>query len=188
MIDFAPVYERTKTVQEIADGLSVADLRAATTELFDLVYDMIAECDDADVTFQPVDPAAKDDAAASADEVNIAWTLGHVIVHLTASCEESAALAAEAARGVAFHGRSRAETPWERVTTLAQVRQRLAESHRMCLGSLDMWPDSPQLDAATEAWPGGPVIDARGRYLLGLLHADSHLGQIRDVLGQAQAV
>jgi hypothetical protein len=30
-------------------------------------------------------------------------------------------------------------------------------------------------------------IDARGRYALGLLHADSHLGQIRDVVEQAHA-
>jgi hypothetical protein len=187
MIDFTPARERTKTLQELVADLTAADLRAATTELFDVVYGLIAECDDVDVTFQPADPAAKDDAAATADDVNIAWTLGHVIVHLTASCEESAFLGAEMARGVPFHGRSRVETPWETVTTLGQVRQRLAESLRMCLGALEIWPDSPALDSTMEAWPGGPVIDARGRHALGLFHADSHLDQIRDVIAQARA-
>lgn len=49
------------------------------------------------------------------DDVHLAWNLGHVIVHTMASAEESAALAAELARGVEYHGRSRYEVPWETV-------------------------------------------------------------------------
>jgi hypothetical protein len=187
MIDFTPFYNRTQTLAELTSSLSVSDLRQATDEMYDTIHGLIAECSDADVVFQPADPQANDTVASSDAEVNLAWGLGHVIVHLTASCEESAFLGAEMARGVAFHGRSRVETPWETVTTMDQVRQRLAESRRICLASLDIWPDSPSLDLTQEAWPGGPVIDARGRYALGLLHADSHLGQIRDVVGQAHA-
>jgi hypothetical protein len=187
MIDFTPFYNRTQTLQEIANGLTVADLRKETNELYDTVLGLIAECSDADVVFQPIDPQANDTVAASDAEVNLAWTLGHVIVHLTASSEESAFLGAEMARGVAFHGRSRVETPWETVTTMGQVRQRLSESLRICLASLDIWPDSPHFEDTHEAWPGGPVIDARGRFILGLLHATSHLGQIRDVVEQAHA-
>jgi hypothetical protein len=187
MIDFTPLYSRTQTLQEIADGLSVADLRREMSAIFDHILGLIAECADADVVFQPRDPQANDTAAASQADVSLPWTLGHVIVHLTASCEESAFLGAEMARGVAFHGRSRAETPWETVTTMEQVRQRLAESRRMCLATLELWPDSPHLDSTSEAWPGGPVIDARGRFLLGLAHADSHLGQIRDVISQTHS-
>ena len=52
---------------------------------------------------------------------------------------------ADLARGVAFHGRSRSEVPWETVTTIAQCRARLEESRRMRLASLDMWPDQPYL-------------------------------------------
>ncbi|MEI7769667.1 MAG: DinB family protein [Chloroflexales bacterium] len=187
MIDFTPAYTRVSALQEIAAGLTLSDLRQSTGELFDAILGLIAACSDADVVFQPADPQANDPAAATAGEANIAWTLGHVIVHLAASCEESAVLGAEMARGVAPHGRSRAETPWETVTTMGQVRQRLAESRRMCLAALDMWPDSPHLEGASEAWPGGPVIDARGRHALGLFHADSHLGQICDVIAQARA-
>ena len=71
------------------------------------------------VTFQPVDPVANDTFAADPADVKLAWTLGHVIVHATASSEESAFLAAEMARGVANHGRSRSETAWETVTTIS---------------------------------------------------------------------
>lgn len=188
MIDFSPVRGGNwAALQGIAEGKGAADLRVATTELYDHIDGLLAGCDDADVTFQPVDPAAEDPAAASQDDAGIAWTLGHVIVHLTASCEESAALGAEMARGVAFHGRSRAEVPWEAVTTIAQVRARLAESRRMCLGALEMWPDSPELSATVEVWPGGPVVNAASRHLMGLMHADSHLAQIADCIGQSRA-
>jgi hypothetical protein len=45
-------------------------------------------------------------------ELALPWTLGHVIVHITASAEESAFLAAELARGVHRRtGRSRFEVP-----------------------------------------------------------------------------
>jgi hypothetical protein len=103
--------------------------------------------------------------------------LGHVIVHTTASAEESAALAAEMARGVEFHGRSRSEIPWRDVTTIAQCRHRLEESRRMRLASLDMWPDEPYLDNRHQPWPGAGRLDAYGRFVLGLLHDDDHLGK-----------
>jgi hypothetical protein len=188
MIDFTPVRGGNwAALQGIADGKGAAELSAATAELYEHIGGLLVECDDVDVTFQPADPSANDAAAASQDDVSIAWTLGHVIVHLTASCEESAALGAEQARGVAFHGRSRAEVPWETVTTIAQVRERLAESRRMALGALQMWPDAPDLTTTVETWPGGPLVNAAGRHLLGLMHADSHLAQIVDCIGQSHA-
>ena len=188
MIDFTPVRGGNwAALQEIAAGKGAAELGAATEALYDHILGLLVESDDADVTFQPADPNANDPAAASQDEATIAWTLGHVVVHLTASCEESAALGAEMARGVAFHGRSRSEVPWETVTTLAQVRGRLAESRRMCLGALQMWPDAPDLTTTQETWPGGPVVNAAGRHLLGLVHADSHLAQIVDCISQSRA-
>lgn len=187
MLDFTPVREKQLTTQDLASTMSVADLRAHLNAQVDHILGLLGTCTDADVVFQPVDPDANDPAAATSDELSIAWTLGHVIVHLTASYEESAALAAEMARGIAFHGRSRSEVHWTTVTTIEQLRHRMEESRRMCLGALDMWPDSPHLDLLQEAWPGGPVIDARGRFLLGLSHADSHIGQIREIIRQAHA-
>jgi hypothetical protein len=174
------------TTNDLAADLSVNDLRQLTNGMVDTVLDLIADATDADVTFDPVDPNADDTFATDESEKYISWTLGHVIVHLTASNEESAALAAELARGVEFHGRSRAEVPWREATTIAQCRHRLEESRRMCLASLDMWPDKPHLDNTYEARPGS-VLNPKSRFISGLSHADSHLGQVEEIMRQAKA-
>lgn len=115
------------------------------------------------------------------------WTLGHVIVHTTASAEESAAIAAELARGVAYHDRSRHEVPWTEVQTIAGCRQRLEESRRMRLASLRMWPDAAHLENEYQAWANGPTVNAVGRFVLGLMHEESHLEQIAEIVRQARA-
>ncbi len=187
MLDFARIRNREIKVHELAAGLSVNDLRDLTNEMIDDMLGRIEGCVDADVVFVPEDPKARDPYAADDSEKEMAWTLGHVIVHVTASAEESAALAAEMARGVEFHGRSRSEIPWRDVATLAQCRQRLEESRRMRLAGLDMWPDQPYLDVVYQPWPGSGPINANGRFVLGLLHDYDHLNQIDDVVAQAKA-
>jgi hypothetical protein len=187
MLDFRSVRDKKTTLSELVAGLTLDDLRALTNEMIDTMLGMIAGCVDADVVFVPSDPAAHDQFAATEEEVKLAWTLGHVIVHTTASAEESAALAAELARGVAFHGRSRYETPWQTVTTIAQCRRRLEESRRMRLTSLAMWPDEPHLDNVYEPWQGAPLVNAIGRFVLGLMHEDDHVGHIAEIVRQAQA-
>lgn len=186
LLDFGPLNRKEMTLQQLVAAFGTAELAVATNALYDLLESMLADCTDADVVFQPVDAAADDPYAAADGERGLAWTLGHVLVHLTASCEESAFLAAEMARGIPNHGRSRWETPWESVTTLAQCRQRLTESRRMLLASLQIWPDQPHF-AAEAPWPGAAPVDARGRFVGGLWHADSHLGQLRDIIAQAHA-
>lgn len=163
-----------------------AELARLTSALLARIERLVRDCRDADVAFVPLDPHAVDHAAASQEEANQAWTLGHIVVHLTATAEESAALAAELARGVSYHGRSRFEVPWEQVSTLAQCRARLGESRRLCLASLQMWPDRPHLETTYVPWDDGPVMGAHARYLLGLQHAVDHLEQIRDVAEQAR--
>ena len=186
MLDFAAVRHKTITFDELVAGLGIAELQVLTNEMIDTMLSLIAPCTDADVGFQPVDPEADDPYAETADEADVAWTLGHVIVHVTASAEESAALASEMARGVEVHGRSRHEVPWESVTTIAQCRSRLEESRRMRLASLLMWPDQPHLDVRYQPWSTAPVINAVGRFLFGLWHDDDHLGQIAAIVKQAQ--
>ncbi len=186
MLDFDPVWNRTKKLSEIAAPLTASDLRDLTNEIIDKQLALITDCEDADVVFQPVDPKANDPVASSDAEQNIAWTLGHVIVHITASSEESAFLAAELARGVENHGRSRYEVPWETVTTIAQCRERLEESRRMRLASLDMWPDKPHLDNLQPLEFLDDKLDARARFLLGLAHDTTHLEQIADIVRQAR--
>src|SRR5687768_7318261 len=140
MLDFTPVRKKEITMNNLAEGLTLGDLRSLTNEMVDHVLNLIKDCTDADVTFEREDPVADDKAAATSAEVNMPWTLGHVIVHITASTEESAFLAAELARGVPHRGgRSRYETPWQTVTTIEQCRRRLEENRRMRLASLEVW-------------------------------------------------
>jgi hypothetical protein len=187
MFDFTPVIQKQAKWSELTTNLTVDDLRQYTNEMIDMMLDLIAACTDADVTFQPIDPQANDKYAATEAEVHLAWTLGHVIVHVTASAEESAFLAAELARGVVFHGRSRSEVPWDSVTSIAQCRDRLEESRRMRLASLEMWPRPPHLDNNYEVpgWPTGP-INGVTRFMLGLSHDNSHLDQIKEIVRQSQ--
>jgi len=187
MLDFEAVRDKNITLAELVAGLTCDDLCNLTNEMVDTMLGLIADCADADVTFVPLDPDADDPFAEKEEEVRLAWTLGHVIVHTTASAEESAALAAELARGVENHGRSRYETPWRTVTTITQCRQRLKESRRIRLMSLAMWPDEPHLDQFYGPWSGAPQVNAVGRFVLGLMHDDAHVNQIAAIVRQAQA-
>jgi hypothetical protein len=187
VIDFGPVRARKLTLRELARKMTKDDLRAWTDEMVDMMLVLIAGCRDEDVTFVPDDPEAHDRYAASDEEVSLPWTLAHVIVHTTASAEESAALAAELARGIPFHGRSRAEVPWQTVTTIAQCRQRLEESRRMRLASLEMWPDEPHLENTYTPYPALGRVGPIERFLLGLSHDSDHLGQIEELVKQAKA-
>jgi hypothetical protein len=168
------------------DGLTKADLQRLTNELIDEVRGMLRRCVDADVVFVPVDAKAHDAGAATPEAAAMPWTLGHIIVHMTATSEEAAALAAELARGVAYHGRSRWEVPWGTVTTIAQCRRRLEESRRMRRASLEMWPDTPALDNTYAPWDGAPQMGPVYRFLFGLEHDAVHLDHLRDVIGQAR--
>lgn len=187
MLDFTPVRNKEITMLEFTKELTREDLRHLTNTMLDRQLELIAGCTDFDVTFVPVDANAKDEAAANAADVDLAWTLGHVIVHATASSEESAFLAAELARGVAFHGRSRAEVAWETITTVAQCRARLEESRRMRLATLDVWPAEPHFNNQYQLWENGPFANCISRFCHGLSHEDSHLNQIAEIVRQAQA-
>lgn len=186
MLDFAPVRDKSITIDQLCTDLGVNDLRRLSSEMVDALLGLIAGCTDEDVVFVPEDPAAEDTYAVDPDEVFLPWTLAHVIVHTTASSEESAFLAAELARGVPYReGRSRYEVPWRTVATIAQCRQRLEESRRMRLASLELWPDPPHLDNCFPS-RSGAQYNAVVRFVFGLWHDDSHLGQIAEIVRQAQ--
>jgi len=187
MLAFNRVANKEISFGDLVADLTVQDLRSLTDEMIDRMLQLIEDCTDSDVTFQPVDPQANDTFADNNAEVNLAWTLGHVIVHCTASAEESAFLAAELARGVENHGRSRYETPWETVQTISECRERLEESRTMRQASLQLWPAQPHLDLTYKPWPTAPDINAVGRFVFGLSHDDSHLGQIADIVAQAKS-
>jgi hypothetical protein len=188
MLDFAAVKAGKLTFGELTADLAVDDLRDLTNEMIDFQLGLISDCSDEDVVFVPDDPEANDPVAADPEDIDLAWNLGHVIVHVTASSEEAAAFAAELARGVPHRGgRSRSEVPWEIVTTIAQCRQRLEESRRMRLASLDMWPDKPFLDNTFQYRTDGDLINSVGRFVGGLRHDTSHLEHIAHIIKQAHA-
>ena len=186
MFDFTPLLQPQAKLSELTAHLTSDDLRRYTNEMIETMQDLIATCSDADVTFEPLDPEANDPYAETEAELHMAWTLGHVIVHVTASAEESAFLAVELARGVKFHGRSRYEVPWSTITSIAQCRDRLEESRHMRLLTLELWPNPPHLDNSYEI-PGrstGP-INCVTRFMMGLRHDDSHLDHIRNIVQQS---
>lgn len=187
MLDFTRVRSKEITLAELTTGLRPDDLRRLTNEMIDAQLALIADCTDADVVFLPEDPQAHDSAAATEGEINMPWTLGHVIVHTTASGEEYAFIAAELARGVTYHGRSRSESHWETIKTIAQCRARLEESRRMRLASLGLWPDNPHLDNEYRPSETAPAYNAVRRFVSGLSHDDSHLAHIQEIVRQALA-
>ena len=187
MLNFRALNDEETTLAQLILNLTPGDLRDLTDEMVDAILDLIEACVDADVTCEPVDSAAHDPFARTHEELQLAWNLGHVIVHTTASADEAAAIAAELARGVEYHGRSRHEVPWGEMKTIEECRQRLEESRCMRLASLDMWPVEAHLEIEYEVWTDGPRVNAVGRFVLGLMHDDSHLGQIGEIVRQARA-
>lgn len=184
MLDFTPIKNHIQSFADFSRNLTKTDLQTYTNEMLDTVLDIIDHATDADVVFVPLDPQAKD-TFGKPEEAELAWTLGHVVVHATASSEEAAALSSSLARGIAVEGRSRYETPWRTVTMVAQLHQRLQESRRIRLAFLETWPDEPHMDLIQNL-PFGQ-FNAISRFLMGLFHEDSHLEQLREIMRQARA-
>jgi len=185
MLDFQSVREKKITLQDLVKDLIKDDLRRELDDMYDKISLLIADCSDAHVTFEPVDEKANDLSAIEGEEES-GWTLGHVIVHITASMEESASIATELARGVKYHGRSRSEVPWREASTIEYCRTRLAESRRMCLASLEMWPDTAYMENTYTPSEGAIPHTAISRFASGLRHTSDHLGQIAEIIRQAK--
>ncbi len=188
MLDFAPVNSYAVPMDRFVQEWNPTpdELARLTDESIDLFLALLAGAIDADVVFIPVDPDADDAAAVDPADRGLAWTIAHNVVHATASDEEYAAVAAELARGVEFHGRPRYETPWQTVTTVAHCRQRLEESRRMRLASLRLWPDRPDLAKGYAPWKASGWVNAQGIFAWSLAHDQSHYRQVAAILEQAR--
>jgi hypothetical protein len=57
----------------------------------------------------------------------------------------------------------------------------------MRLAMLAAWPDEPDLATTIVQVERFGPLNAVGRYLLGLMHEDGHLGQIAEIMRQARA-
>lgn len=186
LIAFGPVRRREMTLAQFASssGFGRDDLVCFTNQMLDVQTQLIEGITDEDVSFVPDDPDANDPFADDPEAGALAWTLGHVIVHCTASSEECCAQAANLARGVGVSGRMRYETPWQQVQGATDVQQRLAESRRIRLAYLNAWPDRPHLDLTYTPYKSPQNCVAR--VLAGLFHDADHIDQIADIVAQAR--
>ena len=175
-LDFDAIVSKTRSMPEQTADVAPGDLRGLTEEIYARLDEVTAGADD--VVFTPNDPEA--DPAENGGE---GWNLAHVVVHLTAGLEENAAQASTLARGAEITGRPRHETDWETVTTVGQVKQRLAESRRITLAFLDTWPDAPHTDATYEH-PYFGTMNAVSYHVVGLTHARGHLRQLTEIRRQ----
>jgi hypothetical protein len=177
-LDPAAIFSGQQSYTDALRDVGYSDLYIYTEEIYNEIAAIIANANDAAVTFVPRDPASQE-----GDEQG--WTLGHVIAHLTATSEEAASAAVMMARGVNLEQRLRYEVPWETITSAEQVRERVKESQRMCRALLDAWPQAPHLEVTWALIPQLGPMNPIGRYVLGLFHAQSHLEQLREIMRQA---
>jgi len=192
MVDFTPILNREKKFIDLwrDDNLTIQDLREATDTSIDYLLDLIADLEDADIRYEPVDEEANDPHAVEGEE-NIGWTIGHLIAHVTASSEEGAAYSSLLARGVPdVEARPRYETPWRDVDTKSKAVQRLEESRRIRLSYLDTWPDDPHYDnlrqgLSERAQEYFGDLNAPATFLKGLSHEIGHYDQVKDAITQA---
>ena len=111
-IDFEPVFEDEQQLSEYAAQFSVDDLRQASEDSVAWLTEIVQGLADAEIGFAPQDPEA-DDPFAAGDEQEIGWGMGHLVAHVTASCEEWAGYSSLLARSVPYPAepRLRYETP-----------------------------------------------------------------------------
>jgi hypothetical protein len=191
LVDFSPVYLAELTLLEFSQRFTIADLRAASDASLDTILNIIGGADDAQIVHIPYDPDANDPLAPP-EEQHDGWNLAHLVVHVTASSEEWAAVSSILARGIVYprEPRLRCETHWKTLTTRAQVLQRIEESRRMRLAYLDTWPDRPQLDVFRDMSERFTErhgrINATAAFLYGLRHEIGHHDQFRDAARQAR--
>jgi hypothetical protein len=184
MLDFSAVSSGQRKIADLAADVTLHDLTAATDAHIDALVAMIRDLSDAQVVFVASDPEA---------EGGVGWNVAHLIAHVTASSEESAAISSILARGIdyPFEPRLRSEVEWTTLTTTAACVQRLEESRRIRQGYLSAWPDQPRLDTLRTLPAGfservGPM-NAPASVLLGLVHEAGQFAQLREIIAQAQA-
>ncbi len=188
--DLHPLLDGEVPYIDFSRQVTIDDLRMLTNASLDTITGFLDGLSDAHVTFEPVDPHAYDPYAVEGEE-QLGWNLAHLVLHVTASSEEGAAMSATLARGVEVKLRNRYEPPWREYTTVEQCLARLEESRRMRLAFLAAWPNKPHLDVyrkISKEWEAKVgKLNAPAMFLFGLAHEVGHYDQFREVRRQALA-
>jgi hypothetical protein len=189
-IDFTPLLTREVSLYEFSQTLTKNTLRNASNASIDAIMALLEDVTDEEINFVPVDPDAHDADAVEGEET-IGWSLGHLILHVTASAEEGAAISSLLARGVPVEQRLRFEHDWKtHCRSKIECLHRLEESRRIRNAYLDTWPALPLLDTF-QTFPEDhrwhQQINAQSGFILGLSHEVGHMEQIRAVKQQARA-
>lgn len=174
------VFSGQISLAEVLQDVDYKEFPEVVNQLYAEITTIISGVNDTGATFVAHDPAQTDPAESG-------WTLGHVIVHLTAGLEELSVTAALLAGGIIPENRLRNEVPWETIQTAAQVQHRLAESRRMCQAFLNGWPDEPHFETTVNRIPQLGPMNCNAMFMLSLMHTKSHLEQIREIMRQAKA-
>ena len=183
MIDFSPILEQPIILSQWQHDYTREDLIQLTHEMVDTMLELVNTAKDAYVSFIPLDLNANIDTG----EPPPGWTLAHLINHTTATAEECAAISATLSRGINAEWRNRYELPYDGITTVQQLRERLEDSRRMRLAYFEAWLRKPYLDTywrLLEHRYG--ALNAVGFGLLGFKHDSDHLPQIKDTIRQAR--
>ena len=176
-----------------SNRFSIDDLRAAINSNFEAVTALVDGLTNEQVIYEPFDDEANDPYATQTEDRTIGWSIAHLVLHVTASLEEGAAVGSLLARNVSPEPgtRFRYEPRWREITDKAEVLKRLIESRRMCLAYLDTWPDEPHLDNLRKYAEGTPMSKAEtnavGSVLGSLRHWYNHVDQFKRVAEQAKS-
>lgn len=192
MIDFSRVDNKEIKLADLAKTVTIDDLRQATNESVDFLLSIIEDTTDEEIAYIPNDPVALDPHADTEKLKHIGWSLAHLVLHVTASAEESATFSSILSRGIVVGGRLRYEPDWQdpKYNTRKACIQRLEESRRIRLACLDTWPDEPYLNVYREMSSrfeaAAGKLNATSNFLLGLKHEVGHYEQFKETRRQAR--
>jgi hypothetical protein len=183
-IDFAALEADMFAIERVQAAATHKEVELAVSDAIGDFLDVVAGLSNAQVAHIGQDPGTAD---------GVGWSIGHIVAHATASLEEGCCYSSLLARGcdIPAGQRFRYETPWEEVTTAAQVVRRLLESRHICLAYIGAWPNEPALDNFRKMPEGMRMssmkMNALGTAIFSTHHMRGHLAQLKDAAVQAIA-
>ncbi len=165
--DFNPLNTYQTAMFDFGQSYSLDDLRAMTQEFVEYLLRLLSEATEEIICFVPDDP----DAEQFSLPLILPTFGGRGTSPITSFTPPHPLMSMQPSR--------------QRVTTIEQCRQRLRESLRLRLASLEMWLDTPNLKVGYTPWRELGWVNAKGIFLWGLAHDELHIKQTAKILKQA---